>query len=175
MKLFNTIVIGLTIFKFTNILVRIVDFACSLVRILDCDFIVELLADSKWNSDHCRMGGFWFKFGRSANLYPPVHPPPVPLDSKIRTHTKTAAKNLDRLLPDAVQLASDQISVLSLNILHLQRYWSISMFCYPLDLSTSFGRKNANLLKWVCHLTSGLNTIEARSYPNIACHWIRAA
>jgi hypothetical protein len=30
----------------SNILARIVDFACNLVRILDCDFIVELLADS---------------------------------------------------------------------------------------------------------------------------------
>ena len=29
-----------------NILARIVDLACNLVRILDCDFIVELLADS---------------------------------------------------------------------------------------------------------------------------------
>ena len=29
----------------SNILARIVDFACNLVRILDCDFIVELLAD----------------------------------------------------------------------------------------------------------------------------------
>jgi hypothetical protein len=28
-----------------NILARIVDFSCNLVRILDCDFIVELLAD----------------------------------------------------------------------------------------------------------------------------------
>jgi hypothetical protein len=30
----------------SNILARIVDLACDLVRILDCDFIVELLADS---------------------------------------------------------------------------------------------------------------------------------
>ena len=30
----------------SNILARIVDLACNLVRILDCDFIVELLADS---------------------------------------------------------------------------------------------------------------------------------
>ena len=30
----------------SNILSRIVDLACNLVRILDCDFIVELLADS---------------------------------------------------------------------------------------------------------------------------------
>ena len=29
----------------SNILARIVDFACNLDRILDCDFIVELLAD----------------------------------------------------------------------------------------------------------------------------------
>jgi hypothetical protein len=29
----------------SNILARIVDFACNLVRILDCDFTVELLAD----------------------------------------------------------------------------------------------------------------------------------
>jgi hypothetical protein len=30
----------------SNILPRIVDLACNLVRILDCDFMVELLADS---------------------------------------------------------------------------------------------------------------------------------
>jgi hypothetical protein len=30
----------------SNIFARIVDLACNLVRILDCDFIVELLADS---------------------------------------------------------------------------------------------------------------------------------
>ena len=30
----------------SNILNRIMDLACNLVRILDCDFIVELLADS---------------------------------------------------------------------------------------------------------------------------------
>jgi hypothetical protein len=30
----------------SNILARIVDLACNLVRILDCDFIVELLVDS---------------------------------------------------------------------------------------------------------------------------------
>jgi hypothetical protein len=30
----------------SNILARIVDLACNLVCILDCDFIVELLADS---------------------------------------------------------------------------------------------------------------------------------
>ena len=30
----------------SNILARIVDLACNLVRILDCDFIAELLADS---------------------------------------------------------------------------------------------------------------------------------
>jgi hypothetical protein len=30
----------------SNILARIVDLACNLIRILDCDFIVELLADS---------------------------------------------------------------------------------------------------------------------------------
>ena len=31
----------------SNILARIVDLACNLVRIPDCNFIVELLADSK--------------------------------------------------------------------------------------------------------------------------------
>jgi hypothetical protein len=30
----------------SDILARIVNFACNLVQILDCDFIVELLADS---------------------------------------------------------------------------------------------------------------------------------
>ena len=43
----------------SNILARIVDLACNLVRILDCDFIVELLADS--NLDKTIVGrGFCF-------------------------------------------------------------------------------------------------------------------
>ena len=57
----------------SNILARIVDFACNLVRILDCDFIVELLADP--NLDKTIVGRrillqIW------ADLYTPIHPPP---------------------------------------------------------------------------------------------------
>ena len=58
----------------SNILSRIVDFACNLVRILDCDFIVELFADPNLNKTFCiptyntmhlySDGGFCFKFGR---------------------------------------------------------------------------------------------------------------
>ena len=61
----------------SNILARIVDFACNcdLVRILDCDFIVELLADP--NLDKTIVGRrillqIW------ADLYTPIHPPPPP-------------------------------------------------------------------------------------------------
>ena len=59
----------------SNILARIVDLACNLVRILDCDFIVELLADP--NLDKTIVGSrillqIW------ADLYTPIHPPPPP-------------------------------------------------------------------------------------------------
>ena len=65
----------------SNIFAQIVDFACNLVRILDCDFIVELLANSgsKFRQEHCRIGGFCFKFGRICRfVYPYLtpHPPP---------------------------------------------------------------------------------------------------
>ena len=63
----------------SNILSRIVDLACNLVRILDCDFIVELLADSNLDkplSDR----GFCSKFGRIGGfVYPYSPPPPVSL------------------------------------------------------------------------------------------------
>jgi hypothetical protein len=39
----------------SNILARIVDLACNLVRILDCDFIVELLADSNLDKTIVRL------------------------------------------------------------------------------------------------------------------------
>jgi hypothetical protein len=62
----------------SNILARIVDLTCNLVRILDCDFIVELLANSNLDktivgySDH----GFASNLGESADLYTPIHPLP---------------------------------------------------------------------------------------------------
>ena len=62
----------------SNILARIVDLTCNLVRILDCDFIVELLANSNLDktivgySDH----GFCFKFGRIGGFVYPYSPPP---------------------------------------------------------------------------------------------------
>jgi hypothetical protein len=59
----------------SNILARIVDLACNLVRILDCDFIVELLADL----DKTIVGSrILFKFGRIAVFvypYPPFKTP----------------------------------------------------------------------------------------------------
>jgi hypothetical protein len=58
----------------SNILARIVDLACNLVRILDCDFIVELLAGS--NLDKTIVGSRIL--GGSGDLYTPIHPPPLP-------------------------------------------------------------------------------------------------
>jgi hypothetical protein len=60
----------------SNILARIMDLACNLVRILDCDFIVELLADSKFRQDHCWITDFASNLGGSVDLYTPIHPPP---------------------------------------------------------------------------------------------------
>ena len=59
----------------SNILARIVDLAYKLVWILDCDFIVELLADP--NLDKTIVGlrillQIW------ADLYTPIHTPPPP-------------------------------------------------------------------------------------------------
>ena len=51
-----------------NILARIVDLACNLVQILDCDFIVELLEDS--NLDKTIVG--------SRICIPLFTPPPPP-------------------------------------------------------------------------------------------------
>ena len=57
-----------------NILALIVDLACNLVRILDCDFIVELFADSNLMLDKTIVGSqillqIW------ADLYTPIHLP----------------------------------------------------------------------------------------------------
>ena len=57
-----------------NILAWIVDLACNLVRILDCDFIVELFADSNLMLDKTIVGSqillqIW------ADLYTPIHLP----------------------------------------------------------------------------------------------------
>jgi hypothetical protein len=54
-----------------NILAWIVDLACNLVRILDCDFIVELFADSNLMLDKTIVGSqillqIW------ADLYTPI-------------------------------------------------------------------------------------------------------
>jgi hypothetical protein len=58
-------------------LVQILDFACNLVQILDCDFIVELLADP--NLD-CKIivgsAEFASNLGGLADLYTPIHTPP---------------------------------------------------------------------------------------------------
>ena len=62
----------------SNILARIVDLACNLVRILDCDFIVELLADS--NLDKTIVGPrillqIWIDRRICIHLFTP--PPPL--------------------------------------------------------------------------------------------------
>jgi hypothetical protein len=62
----------------SNILARIVDLACNLVRILDCDFIIELLADSNLDKIIVGSGIFASNLGGSADLYTPIHPPPPP-------------------------------------------------------------------------------------------------
>jgi hypothetical protein len=60
----------------SNILARIVDFACNLVRILDCDFIVELLADPNLDKTIVGSADFASNLGGSADLNTPIHPPP---------------------------------------------------------------------------------------------------
>ena len=57
----------------SNILARMVDLACNLVRILDCDFIVELLADL--NLDKTIVGSCILLIG--GFVYPYLPPPPL--------------------------------------------------------------------------------------------------
>ena len=57
-----------------NILAQIVDFACNLVRILDCDFIVELLADPNLDKIIVGSADFASNFCGSADLYTPIPP-----------------------------------------------------------------------------------------------------
>ena len=63
------------------------DLACTLVRILDCDFIVELLADSNLDKTNCRIADFASNLGGSADLYTPIHlftPPPPFIAENLR-------------------------------------------------------------------------------------------
>jgi hypothetical protein len=60
----------------SNILARIVDFACNLVRILDCDFIVELLADPNLDKTIVGSAVFASNLGGSADLNTPILSPP---------------------------------------------------------------------------------------------------
>ena len=60
----------------SNILARIVDLACNLVRILDCDFIVEILADP--NLDKTIVGSrillqIWADWRICIPLFTPLH------------------------------------------------------------------------------------------------------
>ena len=60
-----------------NILAQIVDFARNLVRFLDWYFIVELLADPNLDKTIVGSADFASNLGRSADLYTPIHPPPL--------------------------------------------------------------------------------------------------
>jgi hypothetical protein len=57
----------------SNIFAQIVDLPCNLIRILDCDFIVELLVDP--NLDKTIVGSANFVL-KSTDLYTPINPPP---------------------------------------------------------------------------------------------------
>jgi hypothetical protein len=55
-----------------------VDWACNLIRIMDCDFIYSrAFSGSKFRQDHCRSADFASILGGSANWYIPIHPPPL--------------------------------------------------------------------------------------------------
>ena len=60
----------------SNILARIVDFACNLVWIMVCDFLVELLADPNLHKAIVRLAYFASNLRGSADLYTPIHPSP---------------------------------------------------------------------------------------------------
>ena len=65
----------------SNILAQIVDFDCNLVRILDCEFIVELLADPNLDKTIVRSADFASNLGGLVDLYTPIHPPPLTKDT----------------------------------------------------------------------------------------------
>ena len=62
----------------SNIFAQIVDFACNLIRILDCHFIVEILVDPNLDKT-IGSADFASNLGGSTNLYIPIHPPPPPI------------------------------------------------------------------------------------------------
>ena len=67
----------------SNILARIVDLACNLVRILDCDFIVELLADS--NLDKTIVGSrILLQIWEDRRICIPLFTPPPALVGSMR-------------------------------------------------------------------------------------------
>ena len=54
----------------SNILSRIVDLACNLVR-------SRAFSGFKFRQDHCRIADFAPNLGGSVDLYTPIHPPPL--------------------------------------------------------------------------------------------------
>ena len=76
----------------SNILARIVDLACNLVRILDCDFIVELLADS--NLYKTIVGSqILLQIWADRICIPLYSPPPPPLIKKCNKYSEHASIN----------------------------------------------------------------------------------
>jgi hypothetical protein len=82
----------------SNILARIVDFACNLVRILDCDFIVELLADP--NLDKTIVGRrILLQIWADRRICTPLFtPPPVHGDVMFNTKERSSILWLWRFL-----------------------------------------------------------------------------
>jgi hypothetical protein len=64
----------------SNNFAQIVDFDCNLVWILDCEFIVELLADPNLDKTIVRSADL----GGLVDLYTPIHPPPLTKDYFIK-------------------------------------------------------------------------------------------
>jgi hypothetical protein len=96
--------LDLQIADLSNILAKIVGFACNLVRILDCDFIVELLAAP--NLDKTIVGSTDFASNLGGFVYPYSHPPSpkmaiiFKLDNEITTvclHTVHSFLNRNKL------------------------------------------------------------------------------
>jgi hypothetical protein len=71
-------------------LANILDLACNLVRILDCDFIVELLADSNLDKTIVGLRILLQIWGGLSDLYTPIHPHP-PITTYADTTTFEAA------------------------------------------------------------------------------------
>ena len=105
----------------SNILAQIADFTCNLVWILDCDFIVQLLADP--NLDKTIVGSADFASNFGGFVYP--YSPPLlwfdlrPSDWKVwKLHTQDLIKTINSKYIESIKIANLISPLCNTNFLH---------------------------------------------------------